>query len=204
MGASEFGSFRHLATRFFGALSPAGPVQVDDDWARGQLLPGERDLWLRMSGPDRRHAVGVARDTASLLGEETPRRDITAAALLHDVGKVESSFGTFSRVGITLAAMASGRRRLVDWAGEGGRGERGEQGERDERGHPDQPGPDRPPGLRARVSLYLTHDRVGADLLRAAGSDELTVAWAREHHQPADTWTVDRRVAQALKDADGD
>ncbi len=189
MGASEFGSFRHLAVRFFGALSPAGPPRADDEWALGQLLPGEQDLWRRMSGPDRRHAVGVARDTASLLGEETPGREVTAAALLHDVGKVESSFGTFSRVGITLAALASGRTRLVAWAEDPDSG-----GERS----------GRRPGLRTRVGLYLTHDRIGADLLRAAGANQLTVTWAGEHHQPPETWTVDRRVAQALKDADGD
>jgi hypothetical protein len=202
MGGREFGSIHHLAMRFFGALSPAGPPRHDEEWALGLLLPGEQELWRRMSGPDRRHAIGVARDTASLLGEDSPPREVMAAALLHDVGKVEASFGTFSRVGITLAAMASGRSRLVAWA------HPGRPDGSDGRGGPD--GSDRPqpsegsPGLRGRVGLYLTHDRVGAALLEASGSHQLTVAWAGEHHQPADTWTVERHVAQALKDADGD
>ena len=72
-----------------------------------------------MSGPDRRHAVGVARDTVRLLAPDDPPRGVIVAALLHDVGKASSALGTFSRVGVTLAAMAVGRRRLVDWAGSG-------------------------------------------------------------------------------------
>ena len=82
------------------------------------MLDGEQALWARMSGPDRRHAVGVARETIRLLDDDAPPREVVAAALLHDVGKVESSFGTFARVGITLAAMTAGRKRLVGWAGQ--------------------------------------------------------------------------------------
>jgi hypothetical protein len=179
-----FGSWRHLATRFFGALSPAGPSPDDETEALSMLVGGEKDLWRRMSGPDRRHAVGVARDTIRLFDPEKPRREVLAAALLHDVGKVESSLGTFARVGVTLAALAVGRTRLVRWAGSA-------------------PGTRRP-SWRNRVGLYLTHDRLGAGLLAAAGSESLTVAWAREHHLPAEQWTVDARVGEALKAADGD
>ena len=102
-----FGSWRHLTGRFFGALSPAGPPPEDEAWALSSLLEGEQRLWRRMSGPDRRHAVGVARDTVRLLGPDEPPPEVVAAALLHDVGKVESSLGTFSRVGVTLAALAA-------------------------------------------------------------------------------------------------
>jgi hypothetical protein len=41
-------------------------------------------------------------------------------------------------------------------------------------------------------------------MLRDAGSGELTVAWASEHHLPRESWTVDRRLGDALKAADGD
>ena len=116
MASEGFGSWRHLAGRFFGALSPAGPAQSDEEWALSSLLDGERDLWRRMSGPDRRHAVDVARETIRLLGPGEPPREVVAAALLHDVGKVESGLGTFARVGVTLAAMAGGRSRLVSWS----------------------------------------------------------------------------------------
>lgn len=191
--AGGFGSFRHLAGRFVGALSPAGPSAADEAWALGWLLPGEQTLWARMSGPDRRHAVGVARDTLQLLAPgETARhrgdpptegvpREVVASALLHDVGKIESGLGTFARVGVTLLAIGAGRARLTGPAALSA-----------------------PSRLRARIALYLTHDRVGGGLLRQAGSHELTISWAEQHHLPPERWTVEPRVAQALKAADGD
>ena len=168
-GRGGFGSFRHLALRFFGALDPRDPRPEDEAWALGWMLPGEQELWRRMSGPDRRHAAGVARTVVDVLGDDA-RREVVASALLHDVGKVESGLGTFSRVGVTLAALALGRERV--------------------------------PGRRAR--MYLEHDRLGASLLTSAGSHPTTVAWTAEHHLPAERWTLDRRVAVALKEADGD
>jgi hypothetical protein len=37
-----------------------------------------------------------------------------------------------------------------------------------------------------------------------AGSAPLTVAWAAEHHLPADEWSVEPAVAAALHAADDD
>lgn len=164
---------------------------MEEAWALGWLLPGEQELWHRMSGPDRRHAAGVAREVAALLddGRSLPGREVMAAALLHDVGKIESGLGTFARVGVTLAAMAVGRERLTSppparsehWAA-----------------------PRWFSKLRQKAQVYLTHDRVGAELLTQAGAHPTTVSWAAEHHLPASRWTVERRVAEALKAADGD
>jgi hypothetical protein len=137
-----------------------------------------------MSGPDRRHAVGVARDSIGLLGPGDVPQEVIAAALLHDVGKVESSFGTFSRVMVTFAAIAFGRPRLLQWA--------------------DRPSKAGGRTRRARVGLYLTHDSLGAELLKNAGSKPLTVSWAAEHHLDPERWTVDATVGAALKAADGD
>jgi HD domain len=178
---TEFGSVRHLADRFFGALSSAGPPVDDERWALDQLLPGERELWRRMSGPDRRHAIGVAREVARLLEDaDLPLdRPVVAAALLHDVGKVESQLGTFARVGATLAGLVGGRERVARSAV-------------------------RPPESRwgNGTRLYLAHDRLGGELLRSAGSDPFTVAWAEEHHLPEGRWTVDSRLGEILKAAD--
>lgn len=184
MPGEEFGSWRHLAARFFGALSPAGPSAGDEAWALASLLPGEQQLWGKMSGPDRRHAIGVARGAIRLLGEEPASRAVVAAALLHDVGKIEASLGTFARVGVTLAAIAAGRERLLRWS--------------------QSAPPSQSTRLRARVGRYLTHDRLGQRLLQRAGSDPLTVSWAGEHHLAPQRWSVEARLAGALKAADGD
>ena len=91
----------HLARRFFGSLRRGAPAE--EDWALGLLGEGERALWQRMSDPDRRHAVGVAQAVPP---------ELAVAALLHDVGKIESRLGTFARVGATV--LGALRR---DWGG---------------------------------------------------------------------------------------
>jgi hypothetical protein len=168
-----FGSLRHLAVRFAGSLSPIGPAAEEESWARSLCLPGEQALWARMSAADRRHAVAVAHRVAvDLRGEETAGRPVLAAALLHDVGKVDAGLGAFGRVGATVTAVVLGRARAAAWPG--------------------------------RVGRYLRHAERGGELLDAAGSDPLTATWAREHHLPAERWTLPRRVADALKAADDD
>ena len=44
-----------------------------------------------------------------------------AAALLHDVGKIDAGLGTVGRVAATLVAMAVGRSRVAAWSGRMGR-----------------------------------------------------------------------------------
>jgi len=68
-----------------------------------------------MSGPDRRHAVGVAAAVASVLGADATR-PVLAAALLHDVGKIDAGLGTLARVPATLLGLAS-RTRFVTGSG---------------------------------------------------------------------------------------
>lgn len=165
---SAWGRWAHLARRFAGSLAPGGPPPADERWAAEHLGTRELALWDRLSGPDRRHAVGVARAAVAELGPETPH-PVVAAALLHDVGKLDSGLRTPARVLATLAGMAVGADRV------GG-----------------------------RLGRYLNHDSIGAQLLADAGSDPLTVAWAREHHLPPERWTITHRVAAALKLADDD
>jgi hypothetical protein len=167
----------HLVRRFFGSLRPGGPGGDDEAWVQALLQPKEHHLWRRLSGPDRRHAVAVARRVERALGIEATR-PVLAAALLHDVGKLESGLGTYGRVIATLSAKVAGAEMATSW--------------RKQR------------GFARKVGLYLHHDRLGGDLLELAGSDPLTVAWTREHHQAPDAWTVERSVADALKAADDD
>jgi hypothetical protein len=160
-----------------GSLWPWGPSRADDDWAVASLLPGEVSLWRRMSAADRRHAVGVARRTERELGPRATR-PVLAAALLHDVGKVAAGFGPVRRSVVTLAAMAWGHEAAWRWRERSG-----------------------PVG---RAGRYVCHDEIGSRMLDAAGSDGLTIAWARDHHLPADRWTVPADVGAALKLADDD
>jgi hypothetical protein len=138
----------HLVRRFLGSLKPGGPPPADEAWARDVLLAGERPLWARMSGADRRHAVAVARRTEAALGAQATR-PVVAAALLHDVGKVESGLGTYGRVMATLSARVAGRDMAEPWS--------------------------QTRGMTRKIGLYLRHETLGADLLRLAGSDPETV-----------------------------
>jgi hypothetical protein len=167
----------HLVRRFFGSLSPAPPSPADDAWAVGRMTPAEAGLWRRMSSADRRHAVVVAHRVDGTLGPAATR-PVLAAALLHDVGKIESGFGPVRRAAATVAGMVAGHAAARRWRSRHG-----------------------PLG---RVARYLCHDEIGAELLGGAGSDGLTVAWAREHHLPPERWTVDAAVGSALKAADDD
>lgn len=169
----------HLVRRFFGSLRPGGPKAADRAWAEDQLLPGELDLWRRLPGPDRRHSAGVARRVERSLGAEATR-PVLAAALLHDVGKLDAHLRTYGRVVATLAGATVGHDEVTirQWT--------------------------TTTGFTRRVGLYLLHPELGADLLRMAGSDPLTVAWTAEHHLPADEWTLDPHLAAALHDADDD
>jgi hypothetical protein len=167
----------HLAKRFAGSLLPGGPGSADEAWVASHLSSREQGLWQRMSGPDRRHAAGVARRVEVALGDEAITA-VLAAALLHDVGKVASGLGTYGRVIATLAGKVAGPHMATSWS--------------------------KAKGITRRTGLYLRHGELGGDMLELAGSDPLTVAWAREHHLPADQWTLPSRVAAALKAADDD
>jgi hypothetical protein len=167
----------HLVKRFLGSLWPMGPTKKNELWAAQLLLPEQRKLWFRMSRADRRHAVGVARRVERSLGHEATA-PVLAAALLHDVGKLDSGLGTYGRVIAIVAGAVGGRDMATQWT--------------------------KASGFTRRVGLYLRHAELGGDLLDMAGSDPLTSAWARQHHLPPEEWTVPPHLAQVLKDADDD
>jgi hypothetical protein len=167
----------HLIKRFFGSLWPAGPSSADKQWVESVLSEDELQLWRRMSNADRRHAAGVAHEVERRLGAEATR-PVLAAALLHDVGKVSAGLGTYGRVIATVASAAAGKQMADAWT----------EGK----------------GFTRKVGLYLRHPELGGDMLALAGSDPVTVAWARQHHLSEDEWTLPRPIAEALKAADDD
>lgn len=171
------GGGMHLVKRYFGSLRPGGPNAADRTWVASVLSPAELELWQRMSGPDRRHSAAVGRSVAHELGDDAPRA-VLAAALLHDVGKIDAGLRTFGRVVATLTIALAGRTEVESWR--------------------------RSTGLHRRIALYALHPSLGADRLALAGAAPLTVAWAREHHLPPERRTVEARWAEVLDRCDND
>jgi hypothetical protein len=159
----------HLVRRFFGSVAARRLTPDEEAWVASHLLASEAELWARLRRADRRHAVGVARRSETALGAAATR-PVMAAALLHDVGKIEADLGTYGRVMATLLAKAAGRDTADAWS--------------------------QTRGITRRIGLYLRHEELGADLLRLAGSDPLTVALVERWSAP------DTPVADALKAAD--
>jgi hypothetical protein len=171
------GGAGHLVKRFFTSLRPGGPGREAEEWVASVLSPGEHELWRRMSGPDRRHAHGVARRVERAMGDEATHA-VLAAALLHDVGKADAALHTYGRVVATVSARVAGPEMAHLWVTK--------------------------TGFTRKVGLYLLHPDIGGDQLALADSDPLTVAWAREHHLPEDEWTIPVEIGRVLKSCDDD
>lgn len=173
---------RHLARRFFGALRPGGPSARDDAWVESVLELAELEIWARMPAHDRRHSVAVARRVEHALAGTSDAGDDRwlAAAMLHDVGKLDSGLGVIARVGATVAGGIAGHDMADAW--------------RQKR------------GITRRVGLYLQHAELGETRLRVIGAREEAAAWAGAHHDEA-RWPglgFPDRVVAALDDADDD
>ncbi len=172
----------HLVRRFFGALRPGEPSAHDDAWVADVLTPAEREVWARMPAHDRRHAVGVARRVERALSGAPEAGDDRwiAAALLHDVGKLDAGLGVFARVGATIAGGLAGHDMADAWS--------------EKR------------GITRRVGLYLRHAELGETRLRVIGARDETAAWAGAHHDQS-SWPslgFPEHVVTALDEADDD
>jgi len=92
------GELLHLARRLAASLRGGHPSVADDGLARRNLDDAAWDLWCRQRPGDRRHAAAVARELARLAVPEPVPPWATAAALLHDIGKIETDLGVPGRV----------------------------------------------------------------------------------------------------------
>jgi hypothetical protein len=172
----------HLARRFVGALSPAAPPGAEREWAADVLGPAVYEQWSRMPNHDQRHSLGVARGVEAQLADTAYSGDPrwTAAALLHDIGKLDSRLGVYGRVVATMSGAVAGREMAGPWSEKS--------------------------GFTRRVGLYLRHPELGADRIRLAGGPEEAARWAAAHHTP-DAWAatgIPDVVVVALVAADDD
>lgn len=173
---------RHLAGRFVRALWPGPPRPADERWVAAVLSPAQHAQWRLQPSHDRRHTIRVARTVEARLAGTPYEGDLRwiAAALLHDIGKLDARLGVYGRVVATVSAAAAGDDLADAWS---------------ERR-----------GFTRRVGLYLRHPELGADRIRLAGGPEEAVRWAEVHHEPSAWHTVGipEPVVDALAAADDD
>jgi len=86
--------------RFLTSLSRRALSVEQLAWVRKHLLEEEFSLWTKMTLSDQRHSLVVAQRFVTL--KPDAQREHVAAALLHDVGKIESHVGIMMRVVATL------------------------------------------------------------------------------------------------------
>lgn len=97
----------HLIRRALGSMSDAPPTSSQRALAAEVLTAPEMGLWDAMSGRDRRHSLVVlSRFDAAV--PHAPRA-ARAAALLHDVGKIESDLGWLGRIAATVVGPRTDR-----------------------------------------------------------------------------------------------
>ncbi|AZI42035.1 HD domain-containing protein [Deinococcus psychrotolerans] len=110
-----------MSTRFFGKISSklgklpgkvkrlsrsltASQAQPNDAWALSLLTPPEARLYLSMDARDREHACRVTGALLAAYPDSSP--ELSAAALLHDSGKLLRPYRVHERV---LVGLVPGR-----------------------------------------------------------------------------------------------
>jgi putative nucleotidyltransferase with HDIG domain len=124
----------------------AAMSDADREEALSHLDPALGELFVRMAVRDQVHALRVLRR----LGDAEP--PLQQAALLHDVGKIETPMGTMGRSLVVLAGATRTMGLLT-----------------------------RVPGIGPKVQRYIEHPTIGAELLRHAGADGPLVQIVAEH-----------------------
>ena len=171
----------HLVARFFGSLVPRRVTSSDAAWVASLLTPPEQSLWAKLGRADQNEGVGVARRADRDLDRGVDHHDdYLAAALLHDVGKLDAGFGPYRRAVATVAGSVASRGTIEAW--------------KERR------------GFTRRCALYLDHAELGALRVRVAGGRERVAQWAAAHHDPTAWPTPDipAGICKLLAKADGE
>ncbi len=177
-------TIRHLVARFFGSIVPRRLSETDRHWVHVQLSEPEAALWTKLRRADAVESVDVARRALIALqsvgSDDADATNVIAAALLHDVGKLDSDLGTYGRVVATVAGKLAGPSMAQAWV--------------------------HTSGFTRRCGLYLQHAELGGVRIRVAGGREVAAAWAVAHHDP-ELWPVSGLTyeqCQMLAAADGE
>lgn len=106
--------FAHLVRRFGRSLLRRRPTPADEAFVQATLTPVERAVWRRFPPSEASYTIRVARRAEALLadaGVDPADTRWTAAALLHDAGKLDAGLGLFGRVLATVAGAVVPRVR---------------------------------------------------------------------------------------------
>ena len=163
---------RHLLGRFFGSLVVRNVTRSDRLWVETILTAPEYQCWLRLSRADAVESVAVARrfegatqPAVSATGLTAPPTygseviaECVAAALLHDVGKLDCQLGTIGRALATIAGGIAGHEMADAWSLRR--------------------------GVTRRFGLYLRHGELGEQRVIVCGGRTRVARWAAAHHDP--------------------
>jgi hypothetical protein len=140
------------------------------------LAPAQLVLFRQLQRSEQWHACLMLN---KLLDQGETDRDLLAAALLHDLGKIHYPLKTWERVLIVL--MKRSFPRLVEHWGQ-----------------------EPPQGLVKPFAVACRHASWGADLAEKAGASALTVELVRRHEEdvPLEDTSNQDRLLRLLKQAD--
>ncbi|MCI0712940.1 MAG: HD domain-containing protein [Chloroflexi bacterium] len=148
---------------------------VGDELARDYLSDAEFKLFMQMKRSDRQHHLRLL---TYLLKRNHSHPALLTAALLHDTGKSTISFSIVDRI-LAVIVKKLWPTKFKLWS----------KGE--------------PIGWKKPFVASVSHPRWGAELLAAAGGDELAVALVRHHQDQADAVPPDlRELLGLLQEAD--
>jgi hypothetical protein len=133
-----------------------------------------------MPNHDQRHSIAVARRVERTLAgtDHAGEPCWLAAALLHDVGKLDARLSVPGRVVATAVVAVRGREAVAARASES--------------------------GLPGRIGRYSQHPARSAVLIERAGGRPEAAVWAAAHHESGPPAGIPAPVVVALRAADDD
>jgi putative nucleotidyltransferase with HDIG domain len=166
----------HLVRRFGASVRPRPLAASDLAFVRDTLRPEELACWERLGPADRAESVATAR--ALVAGLDAAGETIEPRWVAAALlHDVGKAATGLGVIGRSLATVVA-----------------------------TIAGPRRARTLPGVFGRYVTHDELGAQVLRAAGARSEAVAWAAAHHRPAcwDASGIPPGICRVLAAADGE